>query len=180
MPHVELVQPSTLHRDSYRSLVAEFLGCAETLVPFVLSFDHSDFDAMLTRLTDCARGIGLSQGFVPHSTFWLIEDNDEVVGVTNIRHELTPALRIEGGNIGYGIRPSARGRGLGTVALRLALGRARDLGLSEVLVTCGKVNIASARIIRRNGGVLQSEEYLESRGEIVQRYAIANGSDVRA
>ena len=61
-----------------------------------------------------------------------------------------------------------------------ALGHARHLGLSEVLLTCGKGNIASARIIRRNGGVLESEEYLESRAEIVQRYVIVNGSDVQA
>ena len=126
---------------------------------------------MLSRLADCAQGIGLPDGFVPHSTFWLVENGD-VVGAANIRHALTPALRVEGGNIGYGIRPSARGRGLGTVVLRLAIDRARQLGLSEVLVTCGKNNVASARIIRLNGGVLGSEEYLDSRGEVIQRYLI--------
>lgn len=180
MPHVELVKPSTLLRDSYRSLVAEFHERGEKLVPFVLSFEHSDFDAMVARLADCAQGIGLADGFVSHSTFWLVEDDSDVVGVANIRHSLTPALRIDGGNIGYGIRPSERCRGLGTVVLRLALDRARDLGLSEVLVTCGKGNIASARIIRRNGGVLESEEYLDGRGEVVQRYVIALADDARA
>ena len=180
MPPVALVKPSTRHRESYRSLVAEFHERGEKLIPFVLSFQHDDFDAMLSRLADCAQGIGLPEGFVPHSTFWLVEDDSEVVGVANIRHSLTPALRIEGGNIGYGIRPSAQGRGLGTAVLRLALGHARNLGLPEVLVTCGKGNVASARIILRNGGILESEDYLESRGEVVQRYIIEIANDVQA
>lgn len=144
----------------------------EKYVPFVLGFDHRDFDAMLARLTDCSRGVGLPDGFVPHSTFWLVEAGTGVVGVANIRHSLTPGLRSEGGNIGYGIRPSARGRGLGNALLRLALGHARNLGLEQVLLTCGKSNAASAKIIRNSGGVLQSEEYLHDRKEVVQRYVI--------
>jgi predicted acetyltransferase len=45
-------------------------------------------------------------------------------------------------------------------------------GLSRVLITCCKNNVASARTIVRNGGVLESEEYLANRGEVVQRYWI--------
>jgi predicted acetyltransferase len=176
VPCVALVKPNAFLRDSYRRLVDEFVERGEKPVPFVLTFDHHDIEAMLVRLEQCARGIGVGDGFVPHSTFWLVENGLEVVGVANIRHSLTPALRVEGGNIGYGIRPSARGRGLGTILLSLALESARKLGLTEVLLTCGKDNMASARIIRRNGGVLESEEYLEHRGEVVQRYVVSLGS----
>ena len=87
-------------------------------------------------------------------------------------NSLTPALRREGGNIGYSIRPSARGKGFGSEILRLSLGRARELGLADVLLTCGKPNVVSAKVIKRNGGVLESEEFLPNRGEIVQRYVI--------
>ena len=112
-------------------------------------------------------------GFVAHSTYWLVHGG-EVVGVSNIRHALTPALRREGGHIGYGIRPAARRRGFATEILRRSLERARDLGIDEALVTCGKANVASARAILRNGGVLASEEHLPERGEIVQRWLVDN------
>jgi predicted acetyltransferase len=177
---IELLRPSTAFRDSYRGLVAEFLSAGEKLVPFTLAFEHHDFDAFLYRLNACAQGIELPDGFVPHSTFWLVRDESEVVGVSNIRHSLTPALRREGGNIGYGIRPSARRRGLGIAILRQSLDRAVELGLTQVLLTCGKQNVASAKSITRNGGILDSEEYLPDRGEIVQRYWIANGSNTVA
>jgi predicted acetyltransferase len=180
MQTVELVHPNPAFRDSYRGLVAEYVAAGEKLIPFVLGFEHDDFSSFICRLDECARGIDLPGGFVAHSTYWLVRDQAEVVGVSNIRHSLTEALRREGGNIGYGIRPSARHQGLGITILRKSLSRAAELGLSRVLVTCGKANIGSAKSILRNGGVLDSEEYLPDRGEIVQRYWIENESRAEA
>jgi predicted acetyltransferase len=60
-----------------------------------------------------------------------------------------------GGHIGYGIRPSARGRGLATWALGQVLSKATALGLDRVLITCADGNVASARVIERRGGVLE-------------------------
>lgn len=175
-PALELVHPSSTLRDSYRALIAEFVANGDALVPFTLAFENADFDAFLSRLSDCAVGVGVPDGFVAHSTFWLVRDGKEVVGVSNIRHALTPALLREGGSIGYGIRPTARRQGLGVAILRLSVLRAVELGLTRVLVTCGKQNVASARTILRNGGVLESEEYLAERGEVVQRYWISPAS----
>jgi predicted acetyltransferase len=162
--------------DSYRALIVEFVAHGDALVPFTLAFENADFDAFLSKLGDCAVGVGVPDGFVAHSTFWLVRDGKEVVGVSNIRHALTPALLREGGSIGYGIRPTARRQGLGIAILRLSVLRAVELGQTRVLVTCGKQNVASAGVIVRNGGVLESEEYLADRGEVVQRYWISPDS----
>ena len=176
---VELHAPSGALQDSYRDLVADFVAAGEELVPFTLAFDFADFNALLVRLDACSRGVGLPEGFVAHTTFWLVRNQTEVVEASNIRHSLTSALRREGGNIGYGIRPSARGQHLGTEILRQSLQRASGLGLTKILLTCSKANVASIKIMLQNGAVLESEEYLPERGEIVQRYWIqlaANGS----
>jgi predicted acetyltransferase len=158
-------------RDSYRALIREFVDAGEPLVPFPLQFPHDDFDAFLERLAACERGEGLPEGFVPHSTYWLVDDG-EVVGLSNLRHRLTDSLRIEGGNIGYGVRPSARRRGYAGELLRRTMEPARGMALTEVLLTCAKDNVASVRTILSNGGVLTSEEFLASRGTIIQRYLI--------
>jgi predicted acetyltransferase len=165
-------KPHRERAESYRSLVEEFLERGEDLVPFPLSFPHADFDAFLDRLDACSRGEGLPDGFVPHSTFWLVRD-EEVVGVSNLRHTLTDALRREGGHIGYGVRPSARRSGFATELLRCTLIESRRLGIARALVTCAKENVASARTILSNGGVLVSEELLPDEGFVVQRYEIA-------
>ena len=138
----------------------------------MLGFEHADFDAFLARLDACARGADLPPGFVAHSTWWLVRDASEVVAVSNLRHALTAALLREGGNIGYGVRPSARRRGFGTAILAKSLTQAAKLGLLRVLVTCATTNLGSVKAIVRNGGVLESEEYLSDRNEVVQRYWI--------
>ncbi len=180
MTTLELVPPDMAYRDSYRGMVAEVAAAGESPVPFVLGLEHDDFAALLGQLQDCARGIGIPAGFVAHSTWWLVRNHAEVVGVSNIRHALTDGLRREGGNIGYGIRPSVRRQGLGIAILRKSLARAAERGMQRVLVTCAKANVGSARSIVRNGGVLESEEYLPARGEIVQRYWIETPYDSAA
>jgi predicted acetyltransferase len=54
------------------------------------------------------------------------------------------------------------------------------MGLTEALLTCGKANHASVKTILRNGGALVSEAFIESRGEIVQRYRIDLASSANA
>jgi predicted acetyltransferase len=46
----------------------------------------------------------------------------------------------------------------------------RRMGLSKVLITCAKENLPSAKTIRSNGGVLDSED--TDNGEIFERYWI--------
>ncbi len=164
-------EPHSARRDSYRELVDEFHRAGESLVPFTLAFPNEDFEAFLAQLEACRQGAGIPQGFVPHSTYWLVSGGT-VVGVVNIRHSLTDALRHFGGSIGFGVRPSMRRQGFASELLRRALVEARSMGMSEVLLTCNKQNIGSARTILGNGGVLVAEEFMADHGGMIQRYRI--------
>ena len=157
---------------SYRELVEEFRQQGERPVPFTLEYPSGDAHSLIARFARDRNGIDLPADFVPHSTFWLVRDSVEVVGVSNLRHRLSPVLLRHGGNIGYGIRPSARRRGFGKEILNQTLRRAEQIGLTRVLVTYGKQNERSAKVIVASGGVLESEEFIAERGEIVQRYWI--------
>lgn len=96
----------------------------------------------------------LPEGTVP-CTYWWIVEGDEMLGAIALRHELNDFLLRAGGHIGYGVRPSARGRGLATSALGEVLGHAGKLGLTRVLITCNVANDASRRTIERRGGELE-------------------------
>lgn len=74
---------------------------------------------------------------------------------TRRHHELNDFLLRAAGHVGYGVRPSARRRGLATWALGQVLVTARAMELDRVLVVCEEGNAASARVIERHGGVLE-------------------------
>jgi len=167
-----LVKPNIDFETSYASLIAEFVDSGEVLIPFSLRYPHEDFAALVKHLEDQACGLGLLDGFVANSTYWLLDGDDEIMGVSNLRHHLTAALMRIGGHIGYGVRPSRRCRGYASELLRLTLLEAGSRGLSRVLLTCDKSNEASIRTIQKNGGVLDSEEYLSEQNDVVQRYWI--------
>jgi hypothetical protein len=86
-----------------------------------------------------------------HATYWWIVEDGAYLGAITLRHGLNDFLLRAGGHVGYGIRPSARDRGLAAWVLP----EARPLGLSKVLVTCDDSNLASARVIEKSGGVLE-------------------------
>lgn len=99
--------------------------------------------------------LGLEVMRVPQTTLWLVEGS-EFIGDARIRHHLSPELEKTGGHIGYGVRPSRQRQGYATEMLRLCLFWAREhLGLEEAMLTCYVENTASARVMEKNGGVLQ-------------------------
>ena len=168
---IELVEPTEDLRDAYMEYVAEFEAAGEDKVPGSGAATGQNFAEFVGRLRDHARGIGLPEGYVPASTYWLV-GGGRILGTCDLRHRLTDALRDFGGHVGYSVRPSQRGKGYGTRQLALVLAEAGRLGIRRVLITCDKNNIASVRVIQKNGGVLASESFSEQGGRITRRYWI--------
>jgi predicted acetyltransferase len=168
---LKLVTPTIELQQEYLEMIAEWQESGEKIIPFVLNEDPSDFETLISKLENQRQGIGLAEGIVPASTYWLLQNNKKMLGAVNIRHYLNELLEKFGGHIRMGIRPSERRKGYGAKMLGMALAISRNLGIMHVLVICDKDNLASSCTIRKNGGVLDSEEVKED-GTIVQRYWI--------
>ncbi|WP_246104433.1 GNAT family N-acetyltransferase [Rudaeicoccus suwonensis] len=114
-------------------------------------------DFVTTKLSYADPATIMPEGLVHDSLFWVVDDAAPrtILGSLSLRHTLNDFLLREGGHIGYGVRPSARRRGIATAALRLGLVEATSIGLQRVLVTCDTDNVASAKTIERCGGRLE-------------------------
>lgn len=173
MSHLKLVEPQMGLEKEYLSFYQEWKDSGESMVPWVISKDPREFQRMLEDLERHQHGIDLPEGWVPDSTFWLVNEQDRILGAVNIRHELSPYLLQAGGHIGYGIRPSERGKGYAATMLKLSLIEAKKLGILKVLVVCDADNTASEKTILHNGGRRDSD-FTEQDGNVIRRYWIIN------
>ena len=107
---------------------------------------------------------------VSASTFFMVDDNDFIIGMVNIRHTLNDKLLFHGGNIGYSIRPTERGKGYAKIALFLALKECFSLGLTRILITAEDNNVPSYRTIEALGGVMENKVLDD--GKYFRRYWI--------
>ncbi len=117
---------------------------------------HEVFERWLQR--EIRQRTEALDGFVPATVWWIVDDvrPTEVLGSIHLRHELNDALLAEGGHIGYGVRPSARGNGVATAALQLCLAEAGRLGIGKALLVCDAGNAISRRTIVAAGGALEN------------------------
>jgi predicted acetyltransferase len=162
-----LIEPTKELRAELLEMAQEYASAGEDGYQDALN----DFPAYIRGLLDGARGTGLPAGRVPFSTFWLTLGR-RLIGRSSIRHDLTADLAHEGGHVGYDIRPAERMKGYGTLILRQTLEEARRLGIARVLLTCDTDNVASVKIIEKNGGRLQDQAVSKRSGKLISRYWI--------
>ena len=148
----------------------EWCAAGEKIVPYAIrKNDYHDFQYYLGNL-ELTEEI---DGKVPDTTLFCLDvDRNIFVGAVNIRHYLTEEMLVNAGHIGDGIRPSERRKGYATAMIGLALEEAKKLGIYRVLMCCDKENIASAKSIINNGGILENEVVVN--GVTEQRYWIDN------
>ncbi|MDE5630547.1 MAG: GNAT family N-acetyltransferase [Bacilli bacterium] len=112
-------------------------------------------------------------------TYYLIE-NEAIVGIGSLR--LNPLdnaeLSIYGGHIGYGIIPSKRKSGHGTMFLHLLIKKAAEFGLKEIMVVCEENNLGSIGIIENNFGVFKDMVFDSKNNVNFKRYIIDVGKSI--
>ncbi len=168
---VKLIEPCLELETEYMDMVGEFIAAGESR-DWGIEHAAKDFHKFVQQHLDWKNGHNLPDGWVPETTFWLVRNDNVILGTSSIRHKLNDKLRRLGGHIGYQIRPSQRKKRFGTVILKLTLTKAKQLGLKRVLITCDDENASSVKIIERNGGILKDKCDRDEPGKLTRRYWI--------
>lgn len=165
---MKLVKPSLEWKEQHEDYMEEW--GFERMVPssMDLSIYHT-YEEYLYALDERAQG---KEPWVPSSHYFLVNDLNKIVGMIDIRHELNEFLRTIGGHIGYGIRPSERNKGYASYLLKQALTKCKELNINHVLITCNEDNIASAKVILKNGGI-EEDLFITEEGLMKRRFWIA-------
>ena len=149
--HMRLELPSEESVDSFFQAMAEFESEGNRQIPENMTKEQ--FPAYVQRLLDQSAGKNLKEGHVPSKEFWII-DAEGYAGRIILGLSFIPDPDRFGNHVGYAVRPSKRRKGYATKALQLLLDEARKLKIDKLMPICDEANLASRKVIERNGGVL--------------------------
>ncbi len=118
---------------------------------------------------------GKTAGRVPATQYLAVRKSDgKIIGMLSLRHYYDEAILYFGGHIGDSVRPNERRKGYATQIIGLALDIYKEMGVEKVLISCITDNVASAKSIEKNGGVLENEVWYEEDQVTLKRYWIDN------
>lgn len=167
---VKLILPSIEYKDEIMNYRKEFIENQDSLDGTSYLINHTNFEEWLSSINNNLPNETVRKGTVPATTFIVVSQEGSLIGMISIRHQLNDYLFHFGGHVGYSVRESERQKGLATEMLAMALNECKKLKISRILITCDKDNIASAKTILNNGGILENELLEEKK--IKQRYWI--------
>ncbi len=98
----------------------------------------------LIKQESSSEGVGSTE-------YWLMKASEHL-GTLQLRHELHGRFLKFQSQIRYEIAESERGKGYGNLILKLGLEQAKLLGFQTLTITCLETNLASQKIIEKNGG----------------------------
>ena len=163
VPKIELKEKALQYRKEHFDNGEQVINGSELL-------DKMDvYEEWLESVTKNADPKTVSKEWVLTDTFFAINEEEEIVGIIDLRHTLNDFL-IDFGNCGYNVRPSKRNKGYATEMLHQVLDVARQAGLSEIHLSVEKSNIPSVKTIVKNGGVYERSFTFE--GETADIYKI--------
>ena len=111
----------------------------------------NSYDEWLKSVTDNISDDTVSPSWVVTDTYFAFDENENIVGIIDLRHTLNDFLK-DFGNSGYSVRPSERRKGYATEMLKLILERARQIGMDKIQLSVERSNEASVKTITKNGG----------------------------
>lgn len=171
MNEVRLVLPDESYKKQYLEMMDEWITFGGRLNPAALRNNGTSYEKWLDWMKDDQNKLTCPEGAVPQTLYFAVNRDDVLLGAVTIRHYLNERMLIDGGYIGYGVRPSQRRKGYAKKMLSLAIIKLREMGIDKILVTCAADNIGSMKTILANGGILENE-IPNGKGELVKRFWI--------
>lgn len=155
---LKLIYPDLNYAKEITEYKKEFLKNGESMDGCSFLEKMQTVEQWLNFIDICSQESTVPDNLVPSRTYLAIRENDNtLIGMINIRLYLNNYLKLVGGNIGYSVKIQERNKGYATEMLGLGLTICKELNISPILVTCKRNNIASRKVIEKNGGTYIDE-----------------------
>lgn len=154
---LKLLKPVTDYKDQYIEMIREWQKAGGPYVPCIVEFDCGnaieslDYNALLKVVDDYSKGtiFDYDKEYFESSNFYFIFDDDRLIGVGEIRHNLKALGKETIGHIACGIRPSERKKGYALLAIQEMVNMLKSEGLEEVVICHYTENKITPKILRK-------------------------------
>lgn len=166
---MHLVTANMLSLAAFQDMLDDY---AVAGTPFLGMTEPGDFPYFVRTCIKHSQGIGLGIGVSPYTRYFLVDDNGVIYAQGDVRHKKTKQTVIIQGQIGYGVLPSKRKCGYGTLMCKLLLEEAKKMGFKDLIITCRDDNLGSRKIIQKNGGKLLEMIFSKKDNTYMRRYNV--------
>jgi acetyltransferase, GNAT family len=166
---MELITADKLTYSAFADMIDDY---AVAGTPFLGITDPSLFAYFVRTCIKHAAGIGLSAKTSPYTRYFLTDKTGTIFAQGDLRHRETQHNLLFAGQLGYGVPPSHRKCGYGTMICAKLLEKAAARGFSNIIITCRDDNLGSAKIIEKNGGILLNKIYNKEDHIHMRRYKV--------
>jgi predicted acetyltransferase len=168
--NLDFVLAEKIDKASYSAYINEWKNYNEIIIPWSTDIEQLSFEEWISKTISFRSKETCPSEYVVADTYFLTSNKKYIIGAVNIKYDLNEYLEKYGGNIGYGIRKSERGKGYAKKLLQFGLGVLRKQKKKYAQISCKKSNVASSKTIISCGGVLVRNELLNN--EIKEIYSI--------
>lgn len=154
---IKLVKPSLEYKDKYIEMIQEWQQFGGPYVPCIIDYDCSnpidelDYDSMLKVVDDYSKGkvFDYDVDYFESSDFYFLFDDEDLIGMGEIRHNLKPLGLNTIGHIACGIRPSKRKLGYALKTTECMIEKLKEDGIDEIVLCHYSENNISPKIINK-------------------------------
>lgn len=177
MDEIELRKPTIEYENQVKELVNETYkydnGNPDMWAGYSAMQKYANYSDWLEKEKKKLNYKKCNNDMVHADTYFSIRKKDnKIVGVINIRHELTEYMKNYCGHIGYSIRYSERKKGYGQKQLILGIQKCLEIPLKEILIICREGNFGSEKTIISCGGIYEDTRFNIYENSKIKRYWI--------
>lgn len=154
---IKLIKPSLEHKEKYKEMINEWQQFGGPYVPCIIEYDCGnpieklDYNAVLKVVDDYSKGkiFDYDVDYFESSDFYFIFDDEDLIGMGEIRHNLKPLGTQTIGHIACGIRPLKRKQGYALKSVESMIEKIKEDGIDEVIVCHYSENNITPKIIKK-------------------------------
>lgn len=154
---IRLVNPAVEHESQYKEMIKEWQEFGGPYVPFIIDYNCNhpinelDYNDVLKIVDDYSKGniFECDVDYFESSDFYFIFDDDDLIGMGEVRHNLKPLGIKTIGHIACGVRPLKRRNGYALKATECMIDKLKETGVEEVVLCHYSENNISPRIIKK-------------------------------